>query len=82
MPWAVESADEFAWEFPLLPLEAQEELAALVRLLEEFGPELQRPHCDTLKGSRFANMKELRFEASGGVWRVAFAFDRKRAAIL
>jgi hypothetical protein len=27
-------------------------------------------------------MKELRFDASGGVWRVAFAFDPKRRAIL
>ena len=27
-------------------------------------------------------MKELRFEASDGVWRVAFAFDPKRRAIL
>jgi hypothetical protein len=27
-------------------------------------------------------LKELRFEADGGVWRVAFAFDPKRKAIL
>jgi hypothetical protein len=27
-------------------------------------------------------MKELRFNASDGVWRVAFAFDRKRQAII
>lgn len=26
-------------------------------------------------------MKELRFEAADGLWRVAFAFDRKRMAI-
>lgn len=35
-----------------------------------------------LKGSRHANMKELRFDADDGVWRVAFAFDPKRKAIL
>src|SRR6266496_4127905 len=35
-----------------------------------------------LKGSRHANMKELRFDAADGVWRVAFAFDPKRKAIL
>ena len=28
---------------------------------------------DTLKGSSFSNMKELRFNADDGVWRVAFA---------
>ena len=37
---------------------------------------------DTLKDSRHANMKELRFDAADGVWRVAFAFDPKRKAIL
>jgi len=37
---------------------------------------------DTLKGSRYANMKELRFSAADGEWRVAFAFDPRRAAIL
>lgn len=42
----------------------------------------RRPRVDTLNGSRHARMKELRFEAAGGVWRVAFAFDPKRRAIL
>ncbi len=35
-----------------------------------------------MKGSKHANMKELRFRASGGVWRVAYAFDPERRAIL
>lgn len=43
---------------------------------------LGRPLVDTLKGSRHANMKELRFNASGGVWRIAFAFDPSRKALL
>ncbi len=37
---------------------------------------------DTLNGSRHANMKELRFQADNGVWRVAFAFDLQRKAVL
>ncbi len=41
-----------------------------------------RPDVDTLKDSDYANMKELRFRADGGVWRVAFAFDPRRNAIL
>ncbi|NBO82987.1 MAG: addiction module toxin RelE [Betaproteobacteria bacterium] len=45
-------------------------------------PNLGRPAADTLKGSRHANMKELRFDWNGEVWRVAFAFDPKRQAIL
>jgi hypothetical protein len=43
---------------------------------------LGRPRVDTLQGSRYANMKELRFSAAGGEWRVAFAFDPRRRAIL
>lgn len=41
-----------------------------------------RPRVDTLNGSKRANMKELRFDAADGVWRIAFAFDPKRKAIL
>jgi hypothetical protein len=37
---------------------------------------------DTLKGGRIANRKELRFSADGGVGRAAFAFDRRRIAVL
>jgi hypothetical protein len=37
---------------------------------------------DTLNGSRHKNMKELRFAAPDGEWRVAFALDPKRKAIL
>jgi len=60
----------------------QDELLAHARLLEEFGPRLGRPRADTLNGSKHANMKELRFDADDGVWRVAFAFDSQRKAIL
>lgn len=35
-----------------------------------------------MKGSKHSNMKELRFHAEGGAWRIAFAFDLKRRAIL
>ena len=41
-----------------------------------------RSYADTLKGSKHANMKELRFEAADGEWRSAFAFDTRRKAIL
>ncbi len=51
-------------------------------LLQISGPNLRRPHVDTLNGSRHSNMKEIRFNADDGVWRVAFAFDRQRKAIL
>jgi len=50
--------------------------------LPKFGPSLGRPDVDTLNDSNYANMKELRFNADGGVWRVAFAFDLRRKGIL
>lgn len=80
--WIVAFHDEFEPEFDSLPEEVQDEMLAHANLLEQFGPQLGRPWVDTLKGSRYANMKELRFEAADGVWRVAFAFDPVRNAIL
>jgi len=80
--WAVEIGDEFEPEFESLHQDVQTEILALSRLLQQFGPQLGRPRVDTLNGSRHANMKELRFSAADGEWRVAFAFDPKRKAIL
>ena len=81
MEWKVGFDPAFDAEFDDLPVGVQDELLAQAKLLEAFGPELGRPRADTLKGSRHANMKELRFEAENGVWRVAFAFDPERRAI-
>jgi len=80
--WIVEIGDEFEPEYDALPEEVQDELLAMTRLLQQFGPQLKRPHADTMNGSRHANMKELRFKAADGIWRVAFAFDPKRKAVL
>lgn len=82
MPWNVLFHDDFHAEFQAMDGTLQDELLAHARLLQEFGPHLGRPTVDTLKGSKHANMKELRFDCDGGVWRVAFAFDTERAAIL
>jgi hypothetical protein len=82
MPWQVEFHEEMISEVDTLSRAVQKALAAHVRLLVEFGPGLGRPSVDTLKGSRIANLKELRFSADGGIWRLAFAFDRQRIAIL
>ena len=82
MAWEVGFDPAFDPEFDALPTAVQDELLAQATLLEAFGPALARPQVDTLKGSRHANMKELRFRADDGVWRVAFAFDPRRKAIL
>ena len=75
-------ADEFKPEFDALHEDVRTEILALALVIHEFGPQLGRPRVDTLKGSRHANMKELRFSAADGEWRVAFGFDTRRRAIL
>lgn len=82
MAWAVRFAHEFEPEFDELSQAVQDELLARAAVLERFGPMLGRPLVDTLSESRYANMKELRFDADDGVWRVAFAFGPIREAIL
>ena len=82
MPWIVELHSDFESEFAKVDDAVQDELLAMAGLLEIYGPQLGRPHADTLSGSRHANMKELRFGAADGVWRVAFAFDPERKAII
>jgi hypothetical protein len=80
--WNVLFVDAFVAEFAALPDAVQEELIARARLLRSYGPKLGRPYVDSLNGSQYSNMKELRFRADKGVWRVAFAFDPARAAIV
>lgn len=80
--WNVSTTDTFDEWFADLGSVEQSEIIAVVELLKLRGPRLSRPHADTLKGSKHANMKELRAETKNQVMRVAFAFDPKRAAIL
>jgi hypothetical protein len=82
MEWKVEFHEAFEPEFDELEVQVQDDLLAKVLMLEQFGPQLGRPHVDTLQGSRHGNMKELRFTAADGVWRVAFVFDPDRCAVL
>ncbi len=74
--------DHFLPEFEAFSAVVQDEMLLKARLVETYGPRLGRPHVDTLNGSDYPNMKELRFRADDGVWRVAFAFDPERNAIL
>ena len=82
MTWQVHFHDEFKQEFDAWEKSLRSELAALAKLLTQKGPTLGRPWADTLNGSRYSNMKELRFSWRGAPWRVAFAFDPQRQAIL
>jgi hypothetical protein len=58
------------------------EATAVILLFREYGHRLARPHADTLKGSKHANMKELRAKTSRAEVRIAFAFDAERQAVI
>lgn len=65
-----------------LPKDEQDQITAGVELLEEYGPNLARPYVDTVKSSKYHNMKELRTQCHGDPFRTFFAFDPKQNAIL
>ena len=80
--WDVSTTEVFDEWFADLAKASQAEIFAKVNLLKLLGPQLGRPHADTMKGSKHANRKELRAHTKDQVLRVAFAFDPARSAIL
>jgi hypothetical protein len=82
MEWEVEFTDEFLIWWSDLGAEEQDSVNFGVRLLQEHGPNLKRPHADTLEGSSFPNMRELRIQHEGRPYRVLYAFDPRRIGIL
>jgi len=80
--WPVYLHPDFKGEFMDLPAAVQDEMTAQSRTLARVGPRLGRPRVGTLKNSKHANMKELRFNVDGNPWRTAFAFDTNREAVL
>ena len=82
MSWTIESHEDFDREFKGFDDRVQDEILAKLTVVEKDGQNLGRPHADTLNGSAHSNMKEMRVSAAGGIWRIAFAFDLGRNAIL
>ena len=82
MAWEVEYTDEFeAWWLGLNE-EEQIDIDAVVGLLEEKGPHLPYPYSSDLKGTRYGTLRELRIQHKGKPYRIIYAFDPRRAAIL
>jgi len=82
MAWLVEFHDEFYEEYRDFAPEVQKKIAKNAKLLEEHGPTLPRPYADTVTNSTYKNMKELRCTINSREWRILFAFDPDRKAIL
>jgi len=74
--------DEFEKWLRELEDDTQDSVLVSIRLLQEHGPALSRPYADTLKNSKLVNLKELRMQHKGEPYRVLYAFDPKRSAIL
>jgi len=80
--WDIEFTDEFGRWWDTLPLAAQEAIAHDVEVVGHVGPALGRPLVDSVRRSRHANMKELRTRHRRSAFRILFAFDPRRSAIL
>ena len=55
---------------------------ASVILLQKLGPNLGFPHSSGMAQSRYSQMRELRIQHAGRPYRVLYAFDPERSAIL
>ncbi|MDC9605856.1 type II toxin-antitoxin system RelE/ParE family toxin [Xenorhabdus griffiniae] len=80
--WEVITTECFDEWFLAQDDELRESIYEAMGILEKFGPNLGRPYVDTLYGSDFPNMKELRIQHAGDPIRAFFAFDPKRCAIV
>jgi hypothetical protein len=82
MPWEVEFTDEFEGWWNTLDAEEQDSVDVAVGLLEERGPNLPFPYTSGIETSRHAHMRELRIQHLGIPYRVLYAFDPRRIALL
>ncbi len=82
MAYEVEFSDEFGEWWDTLTVEEQESMTFSVRILEEEGIHLRRPQADTVRGSQYPNMRELRCQHEGRPYRILYAFDPRRIALL
>lgn len=81
MLWEILYTDEFAAWWHGLDEDEQDSITFSVRLLQEHGPNLQRPHADVVHRSAYRNMKELRCQHQGRPYRILFIFDPRRNAV-
>lgn len=82
MGWEVEYTDKFGLWWETLNEDEQDSVDATVRLLEKLGPQLTFPHSSGINGSRHSQMRELRVQHKGEPYRILYAFDPRRTAIL
>ena len=82
MAWEVEFSDEFGLWWDGLTTAEQKSVDFTVSLLQEVGPTLRMPHSSGVEMSRHRHVRELRVQHEGRPYRILYAFDPRRAAIL
>lgn len=80
--WEVEYTDEFGASWDDLEPDVQDSIDVVVRLLEARGPRLEYPFSSGIRRSRHPHMRELRVQHRGVPYRILYAFDPRRCAIL
>ncbi len=80
--WRVEVSHEFRVWWHGLDHTARKALAPRIRLIREQGPALGYPYSSQIQGSRFGRLRELRVQHAGRPYRLLYAFDHRRVAIL
>lgn len=80
--WEIEVTDEFNSWWYKQSLALRGDVTAVVDLLEEYGPALGRPHSGEIRGSKHKQMRELIVQSAGEPYRILYAFDPRRVAVL
>ena len=73
--------DEFKGWYEALSIDEQEPVFRVVTLLEELGTTLGFPYTSSVRGSAYP-LRELRVQHRGKPYRVFYAFDPERQAVL
>lgn len=82
MAWEVEYTDEFETWWITLSEDVQDSIDVVVGLLENKGPKLPFPYSSGIQQSKHSHLRELRIQYRGEPYRILYAFDPRRVAIL
>jgi hypothetical protein len=78
----IEFSDEFGGWWDSLAEDEQESVTYTIKLLEQEGLNLTRPHTAVIHGSSVSHLRELRCQHRGRPYRILYAFDPRRMAVL
>ena len=82
MAYEVNVTDVFRDWYEDLSAPEQDSVEYVVNRLIAAGPALSFPYSSGIRGSRFSRMRELRIQHQGRPYRVLYAFDPWRSALL